>query len=295
MPATKTNTVPPADARGTGHVEVESVSIGDYVPSQQATAIFGASGAELKVSAKATGVAAGAAGNGWRIFGYDDRATATLDTIAFDIDVAVDIANQRISYTISDVVPARPHREARISDLAAALVSDSDFDANFSVSYSAAAQTKLTALGATGPAGVGFGDTTGEMIGRTDVGVVVKFNAAIASLSGSTAGDDLLFDIAPSFPGAPGVAAAAGTADTKTVTVVYPDRQVHITYTSDSMAQLPRRAGFRVIEADVAFGYDGAGTAHAGAGEGNLREILHNLRPDSRINPVPVPAPAAVS
>ena len=47
----------------------------------------------------------------------------------------VDMANQVISYTISDVVPNKDFREATIADLAAALVSNSDFAANFSVSY----------------------------------------------------------------------------------------------------------------------------------------------------------------
>ena len=284
----KTNTVPPADPTGNGYLEIESVSIGDYyhgLQSQQASVIFGTGTAALKVTAKADGVAAGAAGNSWIIFGYDDRAASTIDTIAFDISVAVDTANQRISYTISDAVPQRPYRPARISDLAGEMVRNDDFLANFIVSYGGTGQTKLSSLGTPAAAGERFGDgDTGEVTGRTSVGVVVKFNAAVHTLAGTAPGTDhLAYDIAPSFD-----TGTLTAPDALAVTFFLPDNQVHISYTAHDMVHLPKRDGFRVIAADRAHGYNAAetsGTAHTGGGQGNLREILHNLRPDSSIRP----------
>ena len=265
----KTNTPPPA---GTGNLEIQSVSIGNYVHGTQATADIAT---DMDVLAKATGVASGARGNGWTIFGYDDRGTATGN--AFKINVAVDIVNQRISYTIENVLPLRPHRDPTIGDLAAALVSNDDFDANFALQYEGNTRPtagKGTPLTATGPAGVDFSG------GLSQVGVVVKFNAPIANDGAAgTDFDALEVDIAPRFD------AAATPADLAVSSFQAPDNEVHISYTSASMARLPARAGFRVIEADIAFGYDGANAARSGAGNGNIREILNSLRPDASIRP----------
>ena len=263
----------------------------------------------------------------------------------------MDIANQRIAYTISDVLPRRPlvgrvnNDGATLGDLAVALVSNSDFNANFTVDYGdRASQTKATLLGATGPAGVGFGDTgltaddtSVETRGRTSVGVVVKFNGDISNLrdnadavfplDGTGATDlALAYDIAPRGPVpfptglTEGAVATNVAADAYDVTFVAPDDVVHISYTSDSMAKLPKRAGFRIIEADVAQGYpdntlrrqygytsptrvayeagdlgtgDATGTAPSkgdnsvdvGVGKLNVREILSSLRPNSGIKP----------
>ena len=296
VPRDKTNTLPPTDPTGNGDLEVQSVSIGNVVHgnadgSGHAFATILTS--KLRVSAKATGIAAGAQGNAWRIFGYDDREDGASSTNAFTITTAVDIANQRISYTIDDALPIRPHRTAQIGDLAAALASNSDFAANFSLGYVTSgtppvrvtgSEAKDDPLEATDPAGAAFGS------GISKVGVVVRFNAAIATLTGTTAntngGDDLAWDIAPRFPGAPGVTdTTVDGADAMVVSLLAPDNQVHISYTSDSMAELPTRSGFRVIAADVAHGYDGSGTARSGANNGNVREILNSLRPDSSISP----------
>ena len=252
VPKVKTNTAPPA---GTGNFEVQSVSIGNYAHTAQAAIAIATS--DMTVTAKAGGVAAGAAGNGWRIFGYDDRS-ATGN--AFNIDVAVDIANQRISYTISDVLPLRPFRAPQIGDLASALVSNTDFAGNFSVSYvDPTTDSKTDALTATDPAGLAL------IGGMSAVGVVVKFNDALQAVTGA----DLAGDIAPRFTGTP------------VVTVQLPDNQVHISYTSGSMAELPTRSGFRVIAAGVATAHDGAN----GAGVTNVREILNSLRPNASIKP----------
>ena len=256
-------TVPAIKAQG--KFEVTSVSIGDYVHGTQAAATIETD--SMVVTAKATGAAAGAAGNGWVIYGYDDRAAAALSDIAFDIDVAVDMANQVISYTISDVVPNKDGRAARISDLAAALVSNSDFAANFSVSYAADEDTKLDPLGATDPAGEHLAG------GMSSVGVSVRFNDAVASLESD--GADLAGDVAPAFTG------------TAVVNWVTPDNVVHLSYTSASMLELPTRVGFRVIAAGVATGHGDTVNDPNVTAATSIREILNSLRPDSSIKPAP--------
>ncbi len=282
--AVKTNTAPPT---GTGDFEIVSVSIGDYVHTAQATAVVTAvepdAGAKLIIGAKKGGIADGAVGNDWVIYGYDDRpdSDGTIDGVQngnmFSIRAAVDTANKVISYTISQTSPPTPLASGTgptLGDLAVALVSTSDFSANFSVSYNApTTQRKNHALGGTDATGEHFGNTADtETVGMTAVGVVVRFNAHVAShveLSGTTA-----------------LEASLGGTAAVTVTHLTPDNQLHISYSSSMMTALPKRSGFRVIPADVAFGYDGAGTANSAAGTGNAREILNSLRPDSRIKHV---------
>ena len=269
VPRVKTNTPSP----GTGNLEIQSVSIGNVMhgnadgTGHAAATILTDS---LRVTAKADGVASGARGNGWRIFGYDDRAGAEGSTNAFVINTAVDIANQRISYTIEDALPIRPGRAAQIGDLAKELASNPDFAANFSLGYVNTDDAKTDPLGATTATRVEF------MGGISKVGVVVKFNNPIASLTGT----DLAGDIAPRFPASP------TDPDVLTVSLLAPDTEVHISYTSDSMAELPTRAGFRVIAAGVATGYaDTTDDPAVATAVTNIREILNSLRPDASIRP----------
>jgi len=266
-------------ANRTGNLEISSVSIGN-VRHGNGTGAAGNDGdnaqadilTDLRVSAKATGVAAGAAGNDWRIFGYDDRATVGN---AFNIDTAVDVANQRISYTISDALPLRVFRAPQIGDLAAELAGNSDFAANFSLSYvDATTDAKDDDLTATVPAGVPL------IGGLSSVGVVVKFNAPIASLS--NAGADLAEDIATRFPES---GDRAADVDTIIVSFATPDNQVHISYQSDAVVALPARAGFRVIAAGVATSFADETDTGVTDAQSNFREILNSLRPDANIKP----------
>ncbi|MCY3892738.1 MAG: cell wall-binding repeat-containing protein, partial [Acidimicrobiaceae bacterium] len=269
--AAKSNTVKPADPNGTGYLEVSSVTMGDYVHHMQAMATIGSdrtSPTDMTVKAKATGIASGARGNGWAIYGYDDR---TLSDSRFKIDVAVDTTHQRISYTISDVLPAKPHREPQIGDLAAALVKNSTFAANFAVVWAGTERDRTATLTDTNPDGVMLQG------GKSKVGVVVKFNAPLASLD--TDGDTLASNIALK------INMDANPADVIDVAWAPPDSQVHITYTSTSMARLPQRSGFRVITADVAYTYNATGTAYTNDNAGNMRELLSNLRRDPNIKP----------
>ena len=270
VPRVKTNTPGPT---GTGNLEIQSVSIGsvmygnaDGTGHAAATILTGA----MTVTARPDGVASGARGNGWRIFGYDDRTGAEGSTNAFKIVTAVDIDNQRISYTIEDVLPLRPYRAAQIGDLAAALANNSDFAANFALGYAETGDSKIDPLGATTATGVAFSG------GLSHVGVVVKFNNPIASVT-----EALSSAIAPRLD-----TSATPVADVVTRSILAPDTEVHIRYTSASMARLPARSGFRVIPAGVATGYpDATDTPPVDTAVTSIREILNSLRPDASIRP----------
>ena len=271
VPRVKTNTPGPT---GTGNLEIQSVSIGNVRHGNAAggdhaaaTILTGA----MTVTAKADGVASGARGNGWTIFGYDDRAGAEASTNAFVITTAVDIANQRISYTIEDALPIRPGRPPQIGDLAKELASNADFAANFRLSYADAGDAKTDPLGATTATGAPFAG------GLSSVGVVVKFNNPVASVTGA----DLAAGIATRLN-----TAATPVADVATVSLLAPDTEVHISYTSASMARLPARTGFRVIASGLATGYaDATDSPAVATAVTNIREILNSLRPDASIRP----------
>ena len=279
--------------------EVSSVSIGDYVHTAQATAELTAvapeAGDKLVIGAKKGGIADGAAGNDWVIYGYDDRpdSDGTADGVQngnkFNIRVAVDTANKVISYTISQTSPPTPlpaeTTGPTLGDLAVALVSNDTFSANFSVSYDTpASQRKDNLLGGTDASGEHFGDDTddaSETAGMTEVGVVVRFNDIVQFLTATT--DGSTSDV--------GAALAASIAPdggaTGTVNFTAPDNVVHITYASSNLKQLPTRSGFRVIPAGIASSYnaDGNGDGTADDIARNIREILNSLRPDASIRP----------
>ena len=244
--------------KAAGKFEISRVSIGDYKHLTQASADIETD--KLLVTAKATGKAAGAVGNGWAIYGYDDRVGGSTSTTAFNIDVAVDMANRVISYTISDDKSGKDiGRVANISDLASELVKNSDFNANFSVAYKDADnQSKTTALEATTPSTPTF---TG---GTTAVGIEVRFNDAVEELDSE--GATLANALRP----------AASTV-TGVVNFLNPDNVVHISYTASSMAQLPMRKGFRVIAAGAAENYSDVDS---------VREILDALYADSSVKAV---------
>ena len=291
-----------------GKFEITSVSIGNNRHDSRASATITSVGtdtdAKMRITATAGGAADGAAGNGWVIYGYDDRPGADDDARAasenaFAIDIGVDMANKVISYTISEVKPVKNiGRVANLQDLASALVSNSDFAANFSVDYVRAAdgvtkadptQIKTTQLGGTDPAGEHFAG------GVTSVGVVVRFNDAVESLSpAGSERADLAFDIAGKIDtdlssAEAGIGALGGavseTADAVTVNFRPPDNVVHISYSSQSLERLPTRAGFRVIAAGVATSYGQHDVDGTPTDTTNVREILNSLRPDASIKP----------
>ncbi len=276
-----------AKLKDAGKFEVSSVSIGNVRHgnldgSGHASATIGNATAGMTVKAKAGGGAAGAQGNGWKIYGYDDRPNGAANVFEWDIRVGVDVANRVISYTIFQK-PAVPGFEKvarsapNLGNLADKLAADDDFAAHFSLDFvrdndGDTTQSRTTGLGTTSAAGLTFGG------GTSSVGVVVKFNDNVEDLAdgvtadgdgGTDAGDALGQDIAPDFTGDP------------TVTFGAPDSQVHISYTSASMRELPKRSGFRVIAAEVATSYGEVDST----GITNIRKILNSLRPDASIRP----------
>ena len=67
---------------------------GNLDGSGHAMATIGNTTAGMTVKAKAGGGAAGAQGNGWKIYGYDDRPGGALNVFEWDIRVGVDVANR---------------------------------------------------------------------------------------------------------------------------------------------------------------------------------------------------------
>ena len=268
-----------------GEFEITSVSIGDYWHTEQASAILGED--TLRLTTKADGVAAGAAGNDWVIFGYDHRpgdtaAARAESTNAFDIDVGVDVVHKVISYTIFETRPARDiGRVANLFDLASALHAHEDFSANFALSFVATPDhAKSDPLGETDPTGERFGDDTPdtpatytEEVGMTSVVVEARFSHLVRTLLDD--GAAIAADIAPEFTGTP------------MIRMERPDYILRIAYTASSLAELPTRLGFRVIAAGVATSYNADGDPDT-AGEQpvtNTRKVLNALRPDSSLMP----------
>ena len=277
-----------AEPPGEGEFEISGVAIGDYRPISQASAIIGGEDAEtLRVTARADGVAAGAAGNDWVIFGYDHRPGATAEaraasTNAFDIDVGVDTAHKVISYTIAEVTPTRDiGRVANLFDLASALHADEAFAANFELSFVVSPDhAKTDPLGETVAAGERFGDDTPdtnvtypEEVGMTAVMAEVRFNHLVrALLDGGAA---IAADIAPAF---------TGTAE---IRIEVPDHILRIVYVSANLDELPTRVGFRVIAAGVATSYNADGDPDTPGDQPvtNIRKILNALRADGSLKP----------
>ena len=254
--------------------EISTVSIGNVTPTAQASATIAE---DMVITAKATGVAAGAAGNPWRIYGYEDPSSQTAPLpAATDIDVEVDTVHNIISYTINKVSTQDP--PVSLFHLARELVANDTFAAHFTVSFiNAAEQGKDDELTATVAAGVPFDG------GESKVAVKVAFNDLVSAI-----GEDQ--DLGTSLAGAinHGKPVAANTAETDegiAVSVEFeaPDRAAYFTYTATKMANLPPRGGTRVIPAGVATGY--AHSTDTPDALGSALEILRSLRPDSSLKP----------
>ncbi len=277
--AVKTNTPPPT---GTGNFEITSVSIGNVQHGYLDGSGHASATIEgvMVITAKADGGASGAQGNGWKVFGYDDRPGQTSNLYEWDIRVGVDVANKAISYTIFQK-PAVPGFEKlakaapNVGNLADKLVADDDFAAHFSLDFIRNATTedatnsRATGLGVTSAAGLTFG-ATGATQGVSSVGLIVKFNDTVQAITDANR-TNLITDLRRGTT-ASAIASATLQGDG---TAIY-DNQVHVTYWARSMAGLPGRSGFRVIRADIATNYSDVG---------NIREILSSYRPDSSIRP----------
>ncbi len=257
--------------------EITSIAIGDVTEATPATTTIGGTDG-IAITGKKDGLAAGALGNVWRIFGYRDPDSTGADTT--DVTVAVDTKHSVITYTIT--TPGPIVGQPSLYHLASRLVADDDFSANFTLAYGGAADDK-TALFATSNVGIDF---TG---GSSSVVVRANFNDVVAGLGSSgTAGTDTVLGNAINHGRDITALTPAGT---MTPLFISPDRMVYFTYTTATTAEgvgtLPAQAGARVIPASAANNfYEGdhdndTDTAEVGAdgtADGNAAEILRQLR-----------------
>ncbi len=247
--------------------------------------------AKMRITARSTGAAAGANGNDWVIFGYDDRPGATAAEKAarenaFDITVVADANNKTIHYLITERTPTRDiDRPANLLDLASALNRNATFRSNFTVDYVRADDgvtkadpndTKDTPLGATDSAGVRLSG------GVSAVGVLVRFNDAVQSLSGSGGSYDIEADLVRL--GSTGYESEAHFSA--------PTDRVFITYWASDPQALPHRSAFRIIMPGRATNYHNEEDTDLSVLEGTPsdRLSLSSFRPDSSLKPAELTA-----
>lgn len=167
-----------ADNAGHGDFTVERAAVGKPRHTKQATLLIqnntcgpdGTAACEgsrrVRITARSTSVAAGAAGNGWLVYPYvaPDR-TEPADS---EIEVGVDPVHRIISYTIAD-------GKITLANLSAALNADAEFKRHFS--------SRVVTSSAT--AGVlGIVDASGASLagGISTVGVRVQFSDHVRSV-----------------------------------------------------------------------------------------------------------------
>ena len=280
------------DPKGPDKFEISGVFVGNRLNDiNQASATIETAEAtpvaKMRVTARATSSAGGANGNGWLIFGYDDRpgadaAAKAASENAFTIDVVVDANNKIINYLISERTPTRDiGRPANLLDLASALNRNSTFRSNFTVDYVRADDgvtkanpndTKDTPLGATDAAGVRLSG------GVSAVAVLVKFNDAVQSLTVAPSGTfDIVTDLVRL--GSTGYVSSAQFASLSD--------QVFISYWASDPEALPTRSAFRIIQPGRATNYHNTEGTTLTTLEGvpSEREALSSFRADSSLKP----------
>ena len=145
-------------------------------------AVVSGGAAVLRISAKASGDAAGAAGNDWDIL--LDTATGYSAAKPLDIDVRVDTRGKRVSVRWVN-------GKATIGDLLAALRANSAFDQLFSAGVTPCTAPMSTPLTQTA-AGRNVLATSADA-GRTLFAIEVQFNAYIRTVDHAELVEDLLF------------------------------------------------------------------------------------------------------
>ena len=278
------------DPKEPGKFEISAVFVGNQVNTiNQARATISTPApspvAKMRITARSTGAAAGANGNDWVLFGYDDRpgadaAEKAARTNAFDITVVADAANQTIHYLITERTPARDiGRVANLLDLASALNRNSTFRSNFTVDYvrddtglkTNTNDAKDTPLGPTDPAGVSLSG------GVSAVGVLVRFNDAVQSLTETGGVYDIETDLVRL--GSTGYESRAHFSA--------PTDRVFITYWASDPQALPHRSAFRIIMPGRATNYHNEVNTDLTTLEGTPsdRLSLSSFRPDSSLKP----------
>ncbi|MDE0321682.1 MAG: cell wall-binding repeat-containing protein [Acidimicrobiaceae bacterium] len=273
-----------------GKFEISAVYVGNQVNTiNQATADITTAApspvAKMRVTARSTGAAAGANGNEWVIFGYDDRPGATAaekaaSQNAFDIAVFADANNKVINYLISERTPTRDiGREANLLDLASALNRNATFRSNFTVDYvrddiglkTNTNDAKDTPLGATDTAGVKLSG------GVSAVGVLVRFNDAIQSLTETGGVYDIETDLVR----------LGSTGWESSLSFSAPTDELFITYRASDPQALPHRSAFRIIMPGRATNYYNEENTDLTTLEGtpSKRLSISSFRPDARLKP----------
>lgn len=218
----------------------------------------------VRIDARTTGIAAGAAGNGWVVYPYVDPDRAEpADSV---VDVGVDPVHRIISYTFVD-------GKITLANLAAALNADATFRRHFSARVvssgslrcSAAAGTALVTREPLGIADAAGGEMCG---GYSTVGVRVTFTDNVAAVSDATG-------FVPS-PLLANLFLDGGDSNDTDVALQCQRRGpvVYLEYVAIDDALLPRAGTSVRVPAGVATNY--AGTA-------NLAQRAFNLRSDAAI------------
>ncbi|MDE0321837.1 MAG: hypothetical protein OXI97_18355, partial [Acidimicrobiaceae bacterium] len=165
-----------ADNADHGDFTVRRAAVGNPKHARQASLLIqnntcGTSGdvtcegsRRVRITARSTGVAAGAAGNGWVVYPYvaPDR-TEPADS---EIEVGVDPVHRIISYTIAD-------GKITLANLSAALNGDTEFKRHFTARVVTSSATNL-----------GIADPSGAPLdgGISTVGVRVQFSDHVRSV-----------------------------------------------------------------------------------------------------------------
>ncbi|MCY3891679.1 MAG: cell wall-binding repeat-containing protein [Acidimicrobiaceae bacterium] len=174
-----------ADNADHGDFTVQRAAVGKPRHTRQATLLIqnntcGTSGdaacegsRRVRITARSTSVAAGAAGNGWIVYPYVDPDRAEpADSV---IEVGVDPVHRVISYTIAD-------GKITLANLSAALNADAEFKRHFS-------SRVVTSSSTTGV--VGIADPAGGSLigGMSTVGVRVQFSDHVRSVPAAPGAD----------------------------------------------------------------------------------------------------------
>ena len=260
--------------------EITSIAIGDVTQVAAATAVIGAAADGIEITGKKDGLAAGALGNEWVIYGYRDPDSTGADTT--DVTVAVDTKHSVITYTIT--TPGPIVGQPNLYHLASRLVANDDFSANFTLAYGGTSSTS-NKLQTFGDSNVGIDFTNGQ----SSVVVRANFNDVAEGLGSSGAGntDTGLSNAINHGRDITGLTEAG----TVTVLFVSADRMAYFTYTTaagaEGVATLPAQGGARVIPASVVNNFyqgdhdndtDTAEVGADGTADGNAAEILRQLR-----------------
>lgn len=229
----------------------------------------------VRIDARSTGLAAGAAGNGWVVYPYvDPGRTEPADSV---VEVGVDPVHRIISYTFVE-------GKVTLANLATALNADPTFRTHFSarVVSSATLSCRRADGSALGTATtVGIADASGGELcgGSTMVGVRVTFTDNVKAVDGAT--DDFGQSTLDEFPSLAKLFLDGGDSSEADVTLRCQRRGpvVYLEYVATDDALLPRAGTPVRVPAGVVTNY------HTPPDEGtaNLRQRVFNLRSDAAI------------